>query len=151
MAEIVSFKKEGEEAGGILLASLEQGVLRLTLNNPPANALSIALMSALQQALDAAEEDKAVRVVIIAGNAKLFSAGHDLKEMTARRSDADGGRGFFEQTIRMCAKLMLTITQLSKPVIAEVEGLATAAGAMRRRACWPATNVGGGFCFRTAL
>ena len=136
MAEIVSFKKEGgAESGGILLSALEGGILRLTLNNPPANALSIALMEALHQALTAAEADPAVRVVIIAAQGKLFSAGHDLKEMTAHRADPDQGRAFFEKTVRLCADLMLRITRLPKPVIAEIDGLATAAGCQLVASC----------------
>lgn len=132
MAEIVSLRKVEE---GLLLSAQEGGVLRLTLNNPPANALSIALMEALMAALDQAEAEKSVRVVVIAAAGKLFSAGHDLKEMTARRADEDGGRAFFEKTMRLCADLMLKITRLPKPVIAEINGLATAAGCQLVASC----------------
>lgn len=136
MAEVVSFKKDGGESGaGPVLSSREKGVLRLTLNNPPANALSIALMEALMAELDAAAEDPEVRVVVLSAAGKLFSAGHDLKEMTAHRADADRGRGFFEKTMRLCADLMLAITHLPKPVIAEVDGLATAAGCQLVASC----------------
>ena len=103
-------------------------VLRLTLNNPPANTLSIAVMEALQAELDAARESRAVHVVVIAGAPKLFSAGHDLKEMTAHRGDADSGRAFFERTFAICSRLMQSIVEHPKPVIAEVDGIATAAG-----------------------
>lgn len=133
MAEIVSLHKE--EAGGIVLSVQEEGVLRLTLNNPPANALSIALMEALMAELERAGSDKSVRVVVIAAAGKLFSAGHDLKEMTAHRADEDGGRAFFEKTMRLCADLMLKITHLPKPVIAEINGLATAAGCQLVASC----------------
>jgi len=133
MAEIVSLHKE--EAGGIVLSVQEEGVLRLTLNNPPANALSIALMEALMVELDRAGSNKSVRVVVIAAAGKLFSAGHDLKEMTAHRIDKDGGRAFFEKTMRLCADLMLKITHLPKPVIAEINGLATAAGCQLVASC----------------
>lgn len=132
MAEIVSLRKVEE---GILLSAQEEGVLRLTLNNPPANALSIALMEALMAALDQAEAERSVRVVVIAAAGKLFSAGHDLKEMNARRADEDGGRAFFEKTMRLCADLMLKITRLPKPVIAEINGLATAAGCQLVASC----------------
>lgn len=136
MAEVVSFKKDGGESGaGPVLSSREKGVLRLTLNNPPANALSIALMEALLAELAAAAEDPEVRVVVLSAAGKLFSAGHDLKEMTAHRADADRGRGFFEKTMRLCADLMLAITHLPKPVIAEVDGLATAAGCQLVASC----------------
>jgi enoyl-CoA hydratase/carnithine racemase len=110
-------------------------VLRLTLNNPPANALSIAVMEALQAALDAAREDASVRVVVIAGSGKLFSAGHDLKEMTAHRADDDAGRAFFERTFANCSRLMQSIAGLPKPVVAEVGGIATAAGCQLVATC----------------
>ncbi|MBD9371832.1 enoyl-CoA hydratase [Rhizobium sp. ARZ01] len=126
MADVVHLRKE--DAGGLVLKEQAGAVLRLTLNNPPANALSIALMEALSAALDAAAADDTVRVVVLAATGNLFSAGHDLKEMTARRSDPDGGRAFFEKTMRMCADLMLKIAGLPQPVIAEIDGLATAAG-----------------------
>ncbi|MBC7147846.1 MAG: enoyl-CoA hydratase [Rhizobium sp.] len=136
MAEVVSFKKDGGESGaGPVLSSRDKGVLRLTLNNPPANALSIALMEALMAELTAAAEDPEVRVVVLSAAGKLFSAGHDLKEMTAHRADSDRGRGFFEKTMRLCADLMLAITHLPKPVIAEVDGLATAAGCQLVASC----------------
>ncbi len=136
MAEVVSFKKDGGDSGaGPVLSSRDKGVLRLTLNNPPANALSIALMEALMAELTAAAEDQEVRVVVLSAAGKLFSAGHDLKEMTAHRADSDRGRGFFEKTMRLCADLMLAITHLPKPVIAEVDGLATAAGCQLVASC----------------
>ena len=136
MAEVVSFKKDGGDAGGgPVLSSLDTGVLRLTLNNPPANALSIALMEALMAELAAAADDPEVRVVVLSAAGKLFSAGHDLKEMTAHRADADRGRAFFARTMRLCADLMLAITHLPKPVIAEVDGLATAAGCQLVASC----------------
>ena len=137
MAEVVSFKKDGasEPIGALVTADLADGILRLTLNNPPANVLSIALMETLSAELDRAGADRQVRVVIIAAAGKLFSAGHDLKEMTAHRGDADRGRAFFERTMRLCAALMLKITHLPKPVIAEIDGLATAAGCQLVASC----------------
>ncbi|MDR6759575.1 enoyl-CoA hydratase/carnithine racemase [Mycoplana sp. BE70] len=126
MADVVHLRKE--DAGGLVLKEQTGAVLRLTLNNPPANVLSIALMEALSAALDAAAADGAVRVVVLASTGNIFSAGHDLKEMTAHRSDADNGGAFFEKTLRMCADLMLKIAGLPQPVIAEIDGLATAAG-----------------------
>lgn len=137
MAEVVSFKKDGasEPIGALVTADLADGILRLTLNNPPANVLSIALMETLSAELDRAGADTQVRVVIIAAAGKLFSAGHDLKEMTAHRGDADRGRAFFERTMRLCAALMLKITHLPTPVIAEIDGLATAAGCQLVASC----------------
>src|SRR3954469_1737829 len=110
-------------------------VLRLTLNNPPANVLSVAVMEFLQAELDAARIDPSAHVVILAAAAKLFSAGHDLKEMTAHRSDADGGRAFFEHTFAPCSRLMQSIVNLPQPVIAEVDGIATAAGCQLVASC----------------
>lgn len=110
-------------------------VLRLTLQNPPANALSLAVMEALQAELDAARTDSSVRVVILAAAGKLFSAGHDLKEMTAHRVDADQGRAFFEHSFALCSRLMQSIVELPKPVIAEVDGIATAAGCQLLASC----------------
>ena len=111
------------------------GVLRLTLANPPANALSEALIDALQAALDLAAGDGSVRVVVIAAVGKLFSGGHDLKEMTARRGDPDGGRAYFEDVFGRCSRMMQTILALPKPVVAEVAGLATAAGCQLVASC----------------
>jgi enoyl-CoA hydratase/carnithine racemase len=111
------------------------GVLRLTLNNPPANALSIAVMEALQRELDSARDDNAVRVIVIAAAGKLFSAGHDLKEMTAHRTDSDKGGSFFERTFAICSGLMQSIAVHPEPVIAEVDGIATAAGCQLVASC----------------
>src|ERR1043165_1698084 len=99
-------------------------VLRLTLDNPPANAISFEMIGLLQAALDSARDDDAVRVIVIAAAGKLFSAGHDLKQMTEHRADGDGGKGYFEQTFAACARLMETIVEHPRPVIAEVDGIA---------------------------
>ncbi|MBX4869670.1 enoyl-CoA hydratase [Rhizobium bangladeshense] len=135
MAEIVSFRKEAGKTEGLLLRSLHDGVLRLVLNDPPANALSIALLEALMAELEKAEVDSDVRVVVIASTGAVFSAGHDLKELTAHRVDEDQGAAFFEKSFRLCADLMLKIAHLPKPVIAEVDGLATAAGCQLVASC----------------
>ena len=121
--------------GRLVESHCEDAVIRLTLNNPPANTLSFALMEALQEELDAARESRAVHVVVIAGAPKLFSARHDLKEMTAHRADADSGRGFFERTFAICSRLMQSIVEHPKPVIAEVDGIATAAGCQLVASC----------------
>ncbi|MEO6256319.1 MAG: enoyl-CoA hydratase [Sphingomicrobium sp.] len=111
------------------------GILRLTLRNPPANALSMAMIEALRAKLDAARDDDSVRVIVIAAAGGLFSAGHDLKEMTSHRGDADRGRGFFEQTFALCARLMLLIVDHPRPIIAAVDGIATAAGCQLVATC----------------
>jgi enoyl-CoA hydratase/carnithine racemase len=110
-------------------------VLRLTIENPPANLLSIGVMQSLQAELDSVRTDEGIHVIVIAAAGKLFSAGHDLKEMTAHRPDADGGRGFFEQTFAICSGLMQTIVNHPKPIIAEVDGIATAAGCQLVASC----------------
>lgn len=133
MADIVSTAKEDSQ---ILLSELtESGVLRLTMANPPANALSLAMIAALQDALDDASKNKDVRVVVIAAAGKVFCAGHDLKELTSHRNDDDRGRAFFECTMNECARLMQTIVNLPQPVIAEVNAMATAAGCQLVASC----------------
>lgn len=109
--------------------------LRVTLAAPPANALSIQMMTELRAAIDLGAGDPNIAVLCIDAPGKVFSAGHDLKEMTARRSDEDGGRAFYERTMGMCADLMTAIVRCPKPVIAVVEGLATAAGCQLVASC----------------
>jgi enoyl-CoA hydratase/carnithine racemase len=118
-----------------IIAVTQNGVLRLTLDNPPANALSVEVMAELQARLDAARDEDTVRVVIISAAGKLFSGGHDLKQMTAHRADPDQGRAYFEQTFATCSWLMQSIADLPKPVIAEVDGIATAAGCQLVASC----------------
>ena len=107
----------------------------MTINAPPANALSLAVMQDLQAGLISAREDDAVRVVIISATGTVFSGGHDLKEMTGHRADPDSGRGFFEHTFTLCSRLMQSIVELPKPVIAEVDGTASAAGCQLVASC----------------
>ncbi|HWA30853.1 MAG TPA: enoyl-CoA hydratase [Rhizomicrobium sp.] len=120
----------------LVLAEREGTILRLTLNRANArNALSAGLMGALQFALDDAAKQKDVRVVIIAANGTAFSSGHDLKEMTTYRTQPDKGRAAFEALFTQCSKLMQTIVRHPKPVIAEVHGIATAAGCQLVASC----------------
>jgi enoyl-CoA hydratase/carnithine racemase len=108
----------------------------LTLNRPDTrNSLSAALLAELTDALDSVAADASVRVVILAANGPVFSAGHDLKELTARRKDADGGRGFTAQLMERCSALMQKILKLPQPVIAAIEGAATAAGCQLVATC----------------
>lgn len=101
-----------------------RGVLTLTLNRPAAfNALSEGMLSALQTELDAVEADPGARVVVLAGAGRAFCAGHDLKEMRAQPSLA-----YYEALFAQCARAMLSVQRLSVPVIARVQGIATAAG-----------------------
>jgi enoyl-CoA hydratase/carnithine racemase len=105
------------------------------LQNPPANALSVTVMESLQSEIDAARDDDTVHVIVLAAAGKLFSAGHDLKEMTSHRADADRGRGFFEHVFALCSRLMQSIVDHPKPIIAEVDGIATAAGCQLVASC----------------
>jgi enoyl-CoA hydratase/carnithine racemase len=108
----------------ILLRTEEQGVVTLTLNRPAQyNALSGAMLDALQSALDDIDSDHNVRVVIIAANGKAFCPGHDLKEMRASEE-----RAVHQALFDNCSRMMLTIHRLRQPVIARVQGIATAAG-----------------------
>jgi enoyl-CoA hydratase/carnithine racemase len=116
-------------------AEAEGRVLRLTIQNPPANVMSLEVMESLHSELDRGGQDKAVRVIVIAAGGKLFSAGHDLKQMTAHRADPDGGRDYFEHAFAVCSRLMQSIASLPKPVIAEVDGIATAAGCQLVASC----------------
>lgn len=111
------------------------GILRLTLANPPANALSLEMLAALQAALDRADGDGQIRVIILAAEGKLFCAGHDLKEITDHRKDQDKGRAYFVDLMARCAQLMQTIVNHPKPVIAQIDGLATAAGCQLVASC----------------
>ncbi len=112
------------------------GILRLTLNDPARrNALSEAMLAELADAFARAGADPAVRVIILAANGPAFCAGHDLKEMTAGRSGSDGGRAYFAQVLAQCSDVMQGIVTCPKPVIAEVTGVATAAGCQLVASC----------------
>jgi len=108
----------------------------LTLNRPQArNSLSEALIAALADALAAIGADRSVRAVVIGANGPAFCAGHDLKELTARRGDADRGREYFRHIMESCSAMMQAIVRLPKPVIAAVNGTATAAGCQLVASC----------------
>lgn len=111
-------------------------VARLTLNAPDRlNSLSAEMMAALQNALDDIKSDASIRAVILAGAGKAFCAGHDLKQMTAGRANEDGGKAYFADLFARCSQLMLSIQSLPQPVIAQVHGIATAAGCQLVATC----------------
>jgi enoyl-CoA hydratase/carnithine racemase len=115
----------------ILLREDDGGVARLTLNRPQArNALSMALMEALDAALVGIAADASVKVVVIAAAGPTFCAGHDLREMRTRPGQASA-----EETFKLCSRMMLRIVNLPKPVIAQVHGVATAAGCQLVASC----------------
>lgn len=120
----------------LLLRQDSDAIATLTLNDPTRlNALSVAMLTALQDELERLSVDRGVRVVVLRGAGKAFCAGHDLREMTAARQAEDGGLGFFEALFDQCSRLMTTLPRLPQPVIAEVQGIATAAGCQLVAAC----------------
>lgn len=111
-------------------------VLLLTMNRPAArNALSEEMIASLTAAIDAASADATVRAIVLAANGPAFSAGHDLKELTARRTDADRGLAYFTAIMQRCAAMMQAIVACPKPVIAAVSGVASAAGCQLVATC----------------
>ncbi len=125
-----------EQTDILLQEKSPQGVLRLTLNDVrKRNALSEAMLSALAVALDSAAKDPSVRVIILASNGPAFSAGHDLKEMTAGRQSEDKGLAYFSSVMDQCCGVMQAIVNNPKPVIAEVSGVAAAAGCQLVASC----------------
>jgi len=124
------------ETAPILLREDRDNIALLVLNRPHArNSLSQAMLAALTEAFSSISNNSAIRVVILAADGLVFSAGHDLKEMTAHRKDADHGRAYFEQTFAASGALTQAIVSLPQPVIASVQGLATAAGCQLVSAC----------------
>jgi len=108
----------------------------LTLNRPQArNTLSEQMLAALHDELRGLAGDKRVRAMVLAANGPAFSAGHDLKELTAHRTDRDGGRGYTKEIVERCSAVMLAILRLPQPVVAAVETTATAAGCQLVASC----------------
>jgi enoyl-CoA hydratase/carnithine racemase len=120
----------------VLLREREKDVAILVLNRPDArNSLSEAMLIALSSALGDIAADSTVRAVVLAANGPAFCAGHDLKELTGRRSDEDGGRAYFHHIMTTCSDMMQQIVNLPQPVIAAVQGMATAAGCQLVASC----------------
>jgi enoyl-CoA hydratase/carnithine racemase len=120
----------------ILLRETIGTVAVLTLNRPEArNSLSEAMIAELHAALNQIRDDKTVRALVIAASGPAFSAGHDMKELTARRTDADRGRAYFAMIMNACSAMMQAIVHLPKPVVASVQGVATAAGCQLVASC----------------
>ncbi len=138
-----------------VLMQTRDAVAVITLNSPASrNALSRAMLAALSEALDAVAARPDIRVALLEAAGPAFCAGHDLKELTARRNDPDRGRAFFDETMRACSALMQKIVALPQPVIAVVDEMATAAGCQlvascdlavagpRARFCTPGVDIG---------
>lgn len=120
-----------------LVLRQDQGhIARLILNNPAGyNALSTAMIAALADALDEVGRDDNIRAVILAATGKAFCAGHDLREMQAARHDSDAGRAAYERLFSRCGAMMQKLPALPQPIIAEVQGVATAAGCQLVASC----------------
>ena len=144
---------------GKLVEVLDGSVLTLTLDRPPANALSLSMIALLHDALERAAADARTRVIVLAAvPGKVFCAGHDLREIRAHRSgDPDGGRAYLKRLFDGCSNLMKAIVHHPRPVIAAVDGVASAAGCQLVASCdlalasdrasfaTPGVNIGG-FC-----
>lgn len=125
-----------ESEPAVLREERRDAVAILTLDRPDArNALNLALLAALQSAVDRLSTDWSVSAVVVAATGPAFCAGHDLKELTSHRGSADGGRAFYAHTMERCAGVMTSIMRSPKPFIAAVEGVATAAGCQLVATC----------------
>lgn len=129
-------KRAADLTAVVLLRQDVDQIALLTLNRPDArNSLSEELLHALTDSLASIAADTSVRAVVLAANGPAFCAGHDLKELTARRSDSDGGRAFYRHIMTTCSAMMQSIVALPQPVIAAVQGTATAAGCQLVATC----------------
>src|SRR5437588_10782078 len=123
-------------AGPVLLRETSGSIAVLTLNRPQArSSLSEAMLAELSLELETVARDKRIRAVVLAAHGSAFSAGHDLKELTAHRADADGGRSYTRHIMERCSTVMLSVLRLPQPVIAAVEATATAAGCQLVATC----------------
>ena len=114
----------------------ERGILRLTMNNSDKkNPLSEIMMGLLTNEIKRASSDKSVRVIVLAATGNVFSSGHDLKEITTARESEDNGEVYFKKLFDYCSSLMQLIVNTPQPVIAEVDGVATAAGCQLVASC----------------
>ena len=154
MSQSVNQSPQGVEPGFISRID-HGGVTHLALTRPGArNALSLKMMGALADHLSALSRDHAVLCVVLSGEGPAFCAGHDLREITAARQAPDEGRALFEETMGRCSSLMQQIAALPQPVIAAIEGVATAAGCQlvatcdlavagaQARFCTPGVDIG---------
>jgi enoyl-CoA hydratase/carnithine racemase len=132
-----------------------QGVARLTLNDEPTrNSLSETMMTSLLASLSQTGADASVGAIVLASTGKVFSSGHNLKELTAHRADVDKGQAYFEKIFGLCAEVMMAISHHRCAVVAEIDGLASAAGCQlvavcdlayaspRAGFCTPGVNIG---------
>ena len=143
------------DVGDLVDFEIHGKVAIVTLNNPRSrNCLSLAMMDCLQRRLDGLSKDPGICAIVLSAEGPAFCAGHDLKELTAHRSDDDKGRGHYAEVMGNCAALMQTIVRSPKPVIAAVRATATAAGCQlvascdlavasdQAKFCTPGVNIG---------
>jgi enoyl-CoA hydratase/carnithine racemase len=124
------------EDASLLLRENVGTIAVITFNRPSQrNTLSEEVIASLHAALDEIGADKAIRALVIASQGPAFSSGHDLKQLTSHRGDDDGGRAYFARTMNACSAMMQAIVNLPKPVIAAVQGIATAAGCQLVASC----------------
>ena len=120
----------------LIIEDLKDSILKITLNNPSQqNTLSLDFINNLKKIIDEADKNDDVKVIILSSSGNVFSAGHNLKEIKSHREDKDQGLQFFTTLITSCSDLMINIINNSKPVIAEVRGIATAAGCQLVASC----------------
>ena len=120
----------------LIIEDFKDSILKITLNNPyEQNTLSLKFINDLKKIFKNADNSDEVKVIILSSSGKVFSAGHNLKEIKSHREDKDKGLNFFTTLINSCSDLMLKIINNSKPVIAEVNGIATAAGCQLVASC----------------
>ena len=120
----------------LIKESCDKGVLRLLMNNlDQKNALSENMMNILIDEIKAASSDPSIKVIVLAANGNVFCSGHDLKEITAARENEDSGEDYFKNLFNSCSSLMELIVNIPQPVIAEVDGVATAAGCQLVASC----------------
>lgn len=126
-----------EDKQKILLTEItKEGILRIVMNDPNSkNALSEIMMNSLIEKIHEASLDNSIRVIVLAANGNVFSSGHDLKEITAARSMEEGGEDYFSSLFELCSSLMQLIINSPRPIIAEVSGVATAAGCQLVSSC----------------
>ena len=126
-----------EDKQKILLTEItKEGILRIVMNDPNSkNALSEIMINSLIEKIHEASLDNSIRVIVLAANGNVFSSGHDLKEITAARSMKEGGEDYFSSLFELCSSLMQLIINSPRPIIAEVSGVATAAGCQLVSSC----------------
>jgi len=138
-----------------LLRENRDGIALLIMNRPEQrNTLSETMLASFTEILAEIAADRVIRAVVLAAAGPVFCAGHDLKELTARRSDADGGKNYFQHVMETCSNVMQAIVGLPQPVVAAVQGVATAAGCQlvgscdlavasaKAKFCTPGVNIG---------